>query len=770
VKPTLHLGERRTVVCENRSAAGRERGLRHLQIATMTVILLGAFGVRGLCTLDLGPPEYGGCGVVTINGYVDTAPPAESLTWDWGDGTLSQSWFPASHRYAANGTYTVTVAASPTGETEHATVVLTDAGDPTCSYRVNVTPTWVLLRDGATTEALDVEIRDAEGGVLSNEEFEIAFTSDNPGVVSVDQSGVVSSTGFGRAWVTVVVGGIASQGKARVVAGRFWIEPAVVCLALEEGEDTAFVAAFAESADGSPVGTAVSYVGGNEVASVEALSGLVTGLSLPTPAGGDPYVSGTVAGWMTDNAAYVCVTADDLNLNPVRHAGENVELWTPSSVCTSPFGQLAVDLQAVQVLDGIYALERWLTDVVPFNGERQRLVLDPGIDADGTVPCGLSGNPIRLGMGTDNCRSCFGGDDWLQWGIMAHEMGHNFMAQEAFSQFCGFLRDGGFTYSEGLASMLGIYAIDEMLEHPETYELLPGTVENLSRSWIPLTPGFSRTAFYEALQAYEASPDYDSFTADHLDAILTQLHDEFGETFFYRLLSVFFPPHSGLSVSLSTEAEALSFWVAACSAAAGTDLFERFSARWGFPLDEAFYQEILADVRALVAQRGPADPAPEDTAACFRVNTLGQVFADGAAYGPTFKAGAADVAEWAPVSERGEPGDVLELDATHPGSYRLTQTPCSSAVAGVVSTEPGVVLGGAGSEGTALLALSGIVPVKVTNEGGPIQPGDLLVSSSTPGYAMRWVGPEPCPCALVGKALEPMTDERGVISVLLTAH
>jgi len=160
-----------------------------------------------------------------------------------------------------------------------------------------------------------------------------------------------------------------------------------------------------------------------------------------------------------------------------------------------------------------------------------------------------------------------------------------------------------------------------------------------------------------------------------------------------------------------------------------------------------------------------------DTAAAFRVTSSGDVFADGVFFEASILSGSADVAEWAPVSERVEPGDVLELDATSPGSYRLTQTPCSPAVAGVVSTEPGVVLGGTSpSEGMALLALSGIVPVKVTNEGGPIQPGDLLVSSSTPGYAMRWDGSGLCACALVGKALEAMTDERGVISVLLTAH
>src|SRR3989344_2040249 len=35
------------------------------------------------------------------------------------------------------------------------------------------------------------------------------------------------------------------------------------------------------------------------------------------------------------------------------------------------------------------------------------------------------------------------------------------------------------------------------------------------------------------------------------------------------------------------------------------------------------------------------------------------------------------------------------------------------------------------------VALSGRVPVKVTDEGGPIQPGDLLTTPSTPGHAMR---------------------------------
>jgi len=162
----------------------------------------------------------------------------------------------------------------------------------------------------------------------------------------------------------------------------------------------------------------------------------------------------------------------------------------------------------------------------------------------------------------------------------------------------------------------------------------------------------------------------------------------------------------------------------------------------------------------------------EPTAAAFLVKTAtGDVRADGSVFATDFRTGAADVAEWVCVSEPAAPGDVLEHDPDRPSCYRLSSGPASSLIAGVVSTEPGVVLGEGAIDGDrALLALTGIVPVKVTGAGGPIRTGDLLVSSSTPGHAMRWAGDDGCLCTLVGKALEPMTGDSGVILVLLTAH
>jgi V8-like Glu-specific endopeptidase len=161
------------------------------------------------------------------------------------------------------------------------------------------------------------------------------------------------------------------------------------------------------------------------------------------------------------------------------------------------------------------------------------------------------------------------------------------------------------------------------------------------------------------------------------------------------------------------------------------------------------------------------------TSAVFRVDSAGNVRADAGFFGTCYYSGSADVAEWVAVSELVEPGDVLELDPWNPGQYRRAVGPCSSLVAGVVSTEPGMALGSPThyvlptTYAQALLALVGMVPVKACDENGPILAGDLVVVSSTPGYVMRWDGAGAC-SNLVGKALESLDGPYGVIRILLT--
>ena len=70
------------------------------------------------------------------------------------------------------------------------------------------------------------------------------------------------------------------------------------------------------------------------------------------------------------------------------------------------------------------------------------------------------------------------------------------------------------------------------------------------------------------------------------------------------------------------------------------------------------------------------------------------------------------------------------------------------------------------TEGRVPLAVVGVVPVNASAENGPIQPGDMLVASSTPGHVMR-AGPNPAVGTVIGKALEPLDEGTGVIQMLV---
>ncbi len=157
-------------------------------------------------------------------------------------------------------------------------------------------------------------------------------------------------------------------------------------------------------------------------------------------------------------------------------------------------------------------------------------------------------------------------------------------------------------------------------------------------------------------------------------------------------------------------------------------------------------------------------PPCTNTGAIFRVEReTGNICADGSFFG-----GGADVAEYVLISEAVEPGDVMELDLQNPRHYRKASSAYSPWVAGVVSSKPGLILGARGQpEGRVLLALLGRVPVKVTTENGSIRPGDLLTSASKPGYAMRCASAAQCEGALLGKALEALSEGEGVIMMLV---
>ena len=132
-----------------------------------------------------------------------------------------------------------------------------------------------------------------------------------------------------------------------------------------------------------------------------------------------------------------------------------------------------------------------------------------------------------------------------------------------------------------------------------------------------------------------------------------------------------------------------------------------------------------------------------------------------------------DVAEWVDASADLKAGTVVVLDASQNNKVMPSAHSYDTSVAGVVSERPGIVLGEAAAN-REKVATTGRVKVYVDATQAPIHIGDLLVTSDTPGMAMR---SEPMtingrsfhqPGTIIGKALEPMESGKGEILVLLT--
>jgi hypothetical protein len=132
-----------------------------------------------------------------------------------------------------------------------------------------------------------------------------------------------------------------------------------------------------------------------------------------------------------------------------------------------------------------------------------------------------------------------------------------------------------------------------------------------------------------------------------------------------------------------------------------------------------------------------------------------------------------DVAEWVPAKQDLVPGTVVVLNPERDNEVMASTLPYDTAVAGVVSEQPGLILGEAG-ESKEQIATTGRVRVRVDAGRAPIAIGDLLVTSDRPGYAMKSIPVAVAgismhrPGTVVGKALQALPSGEGEILVLLS--
>jgi len=136
----------------------------------------------------------------------------------------------------------------------------------------------------------------------------------------------------------------------------------------------------------------------------------------------------------------------------------------------------------------------------------------------------------------------------------------------------------------------------------------------------------------------------------------------------------------------------------------------------------------------------------------------------------------ADVAEAFDVTgniQQYETGDVLVISIDKDRSVEKSTSAYSTLVAGVYATKPGVLLTEENIEtdisDKVPMGVIGVIPTKVCIEGGEIKRGDLLVTSSIPGVAMKADLDKVKPGQVIGKALENFSSSStGKIKVLVS--
>lgn len=153
-----------------------------------------------------------------------------------------------------------------------------------------------------------------------------------------------------------------------------------------------------------------------------------------------------------------------------------------------------------------------------------------------------------------------------------------------------------------------------------------------------------------------------------------------------------------------------------------------------------------------------------------RIDATGRGFFNGGT-----QSSGADVAEIFDVEgniSEYETGDILVISTDTDRTVEKSSKPYSTLVAGVYATKPGVLLTeehiDSDISGKVPMGVIGVIPTKVCLEGGKIKRGDLLVTSSKSGTAMK-ANPKKVKIGqVIGKALQDYNqNETGKIQVLV---
>ena len=115
-------------------------------------------------------------------------------------------------------------------------------------------------------------------------------------------------------------------------------------------------------------------------------------------------------------------------------------------------------------------------------------------------------------------------------------------------------------------------------------------------------------------------------------------------------------------------------------------------------------------------------------------------------------------------SDVAEPFEISEADAIRPG-FAVTIDPDRPGHLPGRRDEPMLC---SAPSGAHPVALTGRVYCWADASYGPIEPGDLLTTSNTPGHAMKATDDARAQGAILGKAMSGLKQGRGLVLVLVT--
>jgi hypothetical protein len=130
-----------------------------------------------------------------------------------------------------------------------------------------------------------------------------------------------------------------------------------------------------------------------------------------------------------------------------------------------------------------------------------------------------------------------------------------------------------------------------------------------------------------------------------------------------------------------------------------------------------------------------------------------------------------DLAEQYPTKDKKpSAGEIAMLDNENPVFVKKFKNDDNAYPIGIISTDPGILLGGFNKseyeeEELVSIALTGRIPLKVSDENGPIQVGDeITVSEVIPGFGMK---ADASSDFIVAVALEPLPEDKKTAEIMV---